>query len=82
VDVFEDEDDGENVAIEATDFAERIDLESAIAKLPRNARVAFVLHEIEGFSHNEIAATMGIAAPTVRSHVFRARHLLMEILER
>jgi RNA polymerase sigma-70 factor (ECF subfamily) len=82
VDTFEDGDEGESVATDESDPGERLDLESAIAKLPRNARVAFVLHEIEGFSHDEIAATLGIAAPTVRSHVFRARHLLMETLER
>lgn len=79
VDVLDDETDAPVVG---TDPAERMDLEAAISKLPRGARVAFVLHEIEGFSHEEIAATLGLAAPTVRSHVFRARRLLMEMLDR
>jgi RNA polymerase sigma-70 factor (ECF subfamily) len=82
MDITEDGSDAGDVAVLGTDPAERLDLESAIATLPRNARIAFVLHEIEGFSHEEIAATLGVAAATVRSHVFRARHLLMEYLER
>jgi RNA polymerase sigma-70 factor (ECF subfamily) len=81
-DLLEDGDGGENVAQGGTDPAHRLDLESAIAKLPQGARTAFVLHDVEGFSHEEIAATLGLAAATVRSHVFRARHLLMEILDR
>ena len=79
VDVLEDETDA---PVAESDPAMRMDLEAAIAKLPRGARVAFVLHEIEGFSHEEIAVTLGLAAPTVRSHVFRARRLLMEMLDR
>ncbi len=75
-------DDDTDAPAAETDPAGRIDLETAIAKLPQGARVAFVLHEIEGFSHEEIAVTLGLAAPTVRSHVFRARRLLMEMLDR
>lgn len=81
-DILDDGGDADHVAQVGTDPAHRLDLETAISKLPRSARIAFVLHEIEGFSHDEIAATLGLAAATVRSHVFRARHLLMEILER
>lgn len=81
-DLLDDGDDAENVAQGGTDPAHRLDLEAAIAKLPRGARTAFVLHDIEGFNHEEIAATLGLATATVRSHVFRARHLLMELLDR
>ncbi|MBM4193126.1 MAG: RNA polymerase sigma factor [Gemmatimonadetes bacterium] len=59
---------------------DRIDLERAIALLPQGARTAFVLHEIEGYRHEEIAAMSGIAAATVRAQLFRARKLLMEAL--
>jgi RNA polymerase sigma-70 factor (ECF subfamily) len=75
-------DDDTDAPTAGSDPVGRIDLETAIARLPRGARVAFVLHEIEGFSHEEIAVTLGLAPPTVRSHVFRARRLLMEMLDR
>lgn len=59
---------------------ERLDLEAAIRTLPTNARTVFVLHEVEGYQHDEIAQTMGIAPGTVRAHLHRARRLLMEYL--
>lgn len=62
------------------DAGERLDLEAAIRTLPPNARTVFVLHEVEGYQHDEIAQTMGIAPGTVRAHLHRARRLLMEYL--
>lgn len=62
------------------DPGDRIDLERAIAALPPGARVAFVLHDIEGYSHDEIAAMNGTAAATVRVQLHRARRHLMEKL--
>jgi RNA polymerase sigma-70 factor (ECF subfamily) len=59
---------------------ERMDLEQAIAALPARARQVFVLHDVEGYRHDEIAALMDIAAGTVRAQLFRARQLLMEAL--
>ena len=64
------------------DPGDRVDLERAIAALPSRAREAFVLHEIEGFAPDEIATMMGVAAPTVRVHLMRARRFLMEVLDR
>jgi RNA polymerase sigma-70 factor (ECF subfamily) len=61
---------------------ERIDLENAIAKLPPGARQVFVLHDIEGYQHNEIAKMTGLAEGTLRAQLHRARKLLMEMLER
>lgn len=63
------------------DPGDRIDLERAIAALPQGARVAFVMHDIEGYSHDEIAAMSGIAAATVRVQLHRARRHLMEALK-
>jgi len=57
-----------------------IDLERAIAALPPGARAAFVLHDVEGFSHAEIAEVSGVAEGTVRAQLHRARKLLMEAL--
>lgn len=62
------------------DVGDQIDLERAIATLPPGARMAFVMHDIEGYSHDEIAAMSGIAAATVRVQLHRARRHLMEAL--
>ena len=53
-----------------------MDLESAIATLPEGARVVFVLHDVEGYRHEEIAALSGIAPGTSKAQLFRARRLL------
>ena len=60
----------------------QMDLEKAIASLPNGARMAFVLHEIEGYQHNEIAAQLGVAEGTVRAQLHRARKLLIQALDR
>jgi RNA polymerase sigma-70 factor (ECF subfamily) len=57
-----------------------IDIERAIAALPAGARSAFVLHDVEGFSHAEIAELTGLAEGTIRAQLHRARKLLMEAL--
>ena len=59
-----------------------IDLERAIAALPPGARAVFVLHDVEGYQHDEIAQMTGTAAGTCRAHLHRARRLLMEALGR
>ncbi len=59
---------------------ERMDLERAIAALPEGARHVFVLYEIEGYRHEEIAAMMGIASGTTKAQLHRARRLLREAL--
>src|SRR5437868_5385576 len=59
-----------------------IDLERAIARLPAGARTVFVLHDIEGYSHEEIARLTGTVAGTCRAQLHRARRLLMETLTR
>ena len=64
------------------DIEGAIDLERALRALPPGARRAFVLHEVEGFSHEEIGRLTGTAAGTVRAQLHRARRLLMEALER
>ncbi len=61
---------------------ERLDLEQAIAGLPPQARAIFVLHDVEGFKHEEIAEQMGLAVGTTKAQLHRARRLLREVLER
>jgi len=59
---------------------ERLDLERAIATLPEGARAVFVLHDVEGYGHGEIASLMGIAEGTSKAHLHRAREKLKEVL--
>ena len=60
----------------------KIDLERAIARLPAGARTAFVLHDIEGYQHQEIAHQLGIAIGTVKAQVHRAHKLLIQALDK
>lgn len=59
-----------------------IDIENAIAGLPPGARTVFVLHDVEGYKHDEIAKMTGTAEGTCRAQLHRARQLLMEVLDR
>ena len=59
-----------------------LDLEQAIAALPPGARTVFVLHDVEGYTHDEIASLSGIAEGTSKAQLFRARRLLREALSR
>jgi RNA polymerase sigma-70 factor (ECF subfamily) len=59
---------------------DRVDLERAIAQLPPGYRAAFVLHDVEGYDHREIAAMLGIAEGTSKSQVHKARMRMRELL--
>ena len=61
---------------------DRMDLEAAIAALPPATRRVFVLHDIEGYRHEEISRMTGSAQGTLRAQLFRARRMLMEALNR
>lgn len=51
----------------------RLDLDRAIARLPEGCRAVFVLHDVEGFTHHEVAALLGISEGTSKSQVHKAR---------
>src|SRR5256885_869259 len=51
----------------------RRDLTAAIDALPPDYRPALVLHDVEGVANSEIAETLGVGLPTVKSRVHRAR---------
>ena len=57
------------------------DLEVAIARLPERARTVLVLHDIEGYQHDEIGRLAGMAVGTSKAQLHRARRLLREWLE-
>ena len=59
-----------------------LDLERAIAELPSGARLVYVLHEIEGYRHDEIADMTGIASGTSKAQLHRARRHLRKALSR
>jgi RNA polymerase sigma-70 factor, ECF subfamily len=58
----------------------RIDLERALERLPEGCRAAFVLHDVEGYDHREVAEMLGIAEGTSKSQVFKARMKLRGLL--
>jgi RNA polymerase sigma-70 factor (ECF subfamily) len=58
----------------------QLDLDAAIQRLPERARTVFVLHDVEGWQHEEIAASTGTAVGTSKAHLHRARQLLREWL--
>jgi RNA polymerase sigma-70 factor (ECF subfamily) len=59
---------------------ERMDLQKAIAGLPEGARKIFVLHDVEGYKHEEIADLCGITAGGSKAQLHRARMLLRAAL--
>ena len=64
----------------AGDPALRVDLERAIARLPHGYRQVFVLHDVEGFTHEEIGGMLGIEPGTSKSQLFQARRHLRGLL--
>ena len=79
------EPDGEEALEErgsAPHDGDRMDLEAAIATLPPGARRVFVLHDIEGYKHEEIGEMLGVTAGGSKAQLHRARMLLREALGR
>jgi RNA polymerase sigma factor (sigma-70 family) len=60
---------------------ERLDLEKAIARLPAGYRTVLVLHDIEGFTHEEISQQLAIAVGTSKSQLFDARRAMRALLQ-
>ena len=59
---------------------DRLGLERAIAKLPGGYRTVFILHDIEGYEHNEIAEIMNCSVGNSKSQLHKARLKLREAL--
>lgn len=64
------------------DGVARLDLERAIAELPAGCRAAFLLHDVEGFEHHEVADILGVSAGTSKSQVHKARLKIRSFLGR
>ncbi len=59
-----------------------LDFETAISRLPEGARRVFVLHDVEGFKHHEIAEMLGVTSGTSKAQLHRARMILRRYLDR
>jgi RNA polymerase sigma-70 factor (ECF subfamily) len=79
---FEDLNDGNCGTVEPDQkkLILRRKLSKAIDKLPQGCRMVFILHDIEGFNHREIAERMNLAEGTSKSQLFKARAMLRKIL--
>jgi RNA polymerase sigma-70 factor (ECF subfamily) len=59
---------------------DRVNLERCIESLPPGYRIIFVLHDIEGYEHNEIAEMMGCSIGNSKSQLHKARMKLRDLL--
>lgn len=57
-----------------------LDFETAMDLLPDGARTVFVLHDVEGWKHEEIARSLGVTSGTTKAQLHRARMLLRRVL--
>jgi RNA polymerase sigma-70 factor, ECF subfamily len=60
---------------------DRVNLERSIEKLPPGYRTVFVLHDVQGYEHNEIANIMGCSVGNSKSQLHKARTRLRELLQ-
>jgi len=59
----------------------RLDFDAALETLPRGARQILVLHDVEGYKHEEIASMLGIATGTSKAQLHRARNMMRAALQ-
>ncbi len=64
----------------SSDYESRMDLETAIGELPDGYRAVLVLHDVEGFRHEEIARMLGVTPGTSKSQLFHARRAVRKML--
>ena len=64
-----------------TGSIDRVNLERAVETLPPGYRIIFVLHDVEGYEHNEIAEMMGCSIGNSKSQLHKARMRLRELLK-
>lgn len=73
--------DPDTINPEAMPIVDRISLETAIAQLPPGYRTAFVLHDVEGYEHEEIARILGCSPGTSKSQLHKARLKLRRLIQ-
>jgi RNA polymerase sigma-70 factor (ECF subfamily) len=75
--------DGEatlTLAVAPEDGVFALDFEAAVERLPPGARQVFVLHDVEGYRHRELASLIGITSGTSKGQLHRARMILRKYL--
>ncbi|HEX6576288.1 MAG TPA: RNA polymerase sigma factor [Gemmatimonadaceae bacterium] len=84
--MVEDEPEKENTPLQKASvtpgYGDRMDITAAMETLPAGAKQIFILHDIEGYKHEEIAEMCGITAGGSKAQLHRARLLLREALTR
>jgi RNA polymerase sigma-70 factor (ECF subfamily) len=60
----------------------RLEIEAALTRLPDGARQVFVLHDVEGYKHREIAELLGVTTGTTKAQLHRARMILRQYVSR
>jgi len=60
---------------------DRVNLERSVDKLPPGYRTVFVLHDVQGYEHNEIAEIMGCSVGNSKSQLHKARTRLRDLLQ-
>jgi RNA polymerase sigma factor (sigma-70 family) len=71
----------EAIPARASSSEHRMDFESALERLPKGARQILVLHDVEGYKHDEIAGMLGVTSGTSKAQLFRARMLMRAALD-
>lgn len=74
--------DPDTVNPESMPIVDRIGLEIAISQLPPGYRAVFVLHDVEGYRHEEIGDILGVSPGTSKSQLHRARQTLRVLLNK
>ena len=63
----------DNKSTSQTPILNRMDIKKAVAQLPPGYRSVFVLHDVEGYEHSEVARMLGISIGTSKSQLHKAR---------
>lgn len=73
--------DPDTINPEAMPIVDRISIETAISQLPPGYRTAFILHDVEGYEHEEIAKILGCSPGTSKSQLHKARLKLRRLIQ-
>lgn len=73
--------DPDTINPEAMPIVDRISIETAIAQLPPGYRTCFILHDVEGYEHEEIARILGCSPGTSKSQLHKARLKLRRLIQ-
>ena len=69
-----------DIPVMSSEPGERVDIERGLASLPPRCRAVFLLYDVEGFTHQEIADQLGFSVGTSKTQLFRARRALRQLL--